>query len=447
MGDEDDIPIVAVPCPMPDQVPVPFNASAAPATAYAVPHQASSYSAATSYYGVPNQTSTPTAPSYGVPHQTSVPTAPSYGVPQQPSSFRVAATHQGNREFNQSQKKALMDQGYTKGLINELLLFTTTFSLRFWVVDNSGSMAHTDGNRLVSTNSKSVPYNVATCSRWKEIQGTIDYHAQLAGLLGMPTTFRLLNNPGAHVGPQEFSVATAGPELIQRDLNVARQVMSRASPMGVTPLAQHLREIKYEIDALSSELFAQGRKVAIILATDGLPSNKHGISGHEANEEFLTALRSLEGLPVWIVVRLCTDESNVVDFYNGIDANLELSIEVLDDFFGEASEVYDQNPWLNYTLPIHRLREAGIQHRLFDLLDERKFILSELHDFCRILFGVTEYNAIPDPEADFVGFMKKLTKLVEAEKKQYNPMSKKTKPIINLKEVERIYGGGSCAIM
>ena len=272
MGEEEDIPVVAIPVPMPDPIPVPYN---------------------------PTSFNAPTAPSYGVQHQV--------------SSFRVATTHQGSRTFTQAQQKALADQGYTKGLTNELLLFTTTFSLRFWVVDNSGSMAHIDGNRLVNTKNKSVPYKVASCSRWKEIQGTIDYHAQLAALLEMPTTFRLLNNPGAHVGPQEFSIATAGPELIQRDLNVVRQVMSRASPTGVTPLAQHLRDIKHEIDALSSELFGQGRKVAIILATDGLPSNQHGISGHAANEEFITALRSLEGLPVWIVVRLCTDEEKVVD--------------------------------------------------------------------------------------------------------------------------------------
>lgn len=434
MGEEDDIPVVAIPYPTPGQVPVPYNPSAPPAAAYAVPHQASSYSTAPSYYGVPHQTA-------------SSATAPSYGVPQQPSSFRVATTHQGNRSLNQSQQKALADQGYTKGLTNELLLFTTTFSLRFWVVDNSGSMAHTDGNRLVNTKNKSVPFKVASCSRWKEIQGTIDYHAQLAGLLEMPTTFRLLNNPGSHAGPQEFSVATAGPELIQRDLNVASQVMSRATPTGVTPLAQHVREIKYEIDALSSELFAQGRRVAIILATDGLPSNKHGISGQEANDEFTMALRSLEGLPVWIVVRLCTDEDKVVDFYNSIDANLELSIEVLDDFFGEAKEVYDVNPWLNYTLPVHRIREAGIQNRLFDLLDERKFTRSELYDFCLLLFGVTAFNAVPDPEADFAAFMKKLTQLVEGEKKQYNPMAKKTKPIIDLKAVARIYGDAACTIM
>ena len=137
----------------------------------------------------------------------------------------------------------------------------------------------------------------------------------------------------------------------------------------------------------------------------------------------------------------------IFQFYNSIDANLELSLEVLDDFFGEAQEVYAENPWLNYTLPIHRMREAGIQHRLFDLLDERKFTRSELYDFCLLIFGIKTFDEVPDPEADFAGFFKKLTELVEREKRQYNPVSKKMKPLIDLKEVSRIYGDGSCSIM
>ena len=66
-----------------------------------------------------------------------------------------------------------------------------------------------------------------------------------------------------------------------------------------------------------------------------------------------------------------------------------MSIEVLDDYLGEAEEVYSVNPWLNYTLATHRMREMGIQNKLFDLLDERRFSLSEIYDYCSMLFGAS----------------------------------------------------------
>ena len=48
-----------------------------------------------------------------------------------------------------------------------------------------------------------------------------------------------------------------------------------------------------------------------------------------------------------------------------LDQLLELSMEVLDDFTAEAEEVHEFNPWLNYALPLHRMREMGYQDRIF----------------------------------------------------------------------------------
>lgn len=307
-------------------------------------------------------------------------------------------------------------------------------------------MCLNDGNRLVNTSNQSK-VKMVPCTRWKEIQEAVDYHAQLAALLQTPTTFKLLNNPGAHVGPQEFSIGTNGPASIDSELQIARDVMKNAQPQGVTPLAHHVKEIREEVCNLAPSLLQQGRKVAIILATDGLPTNEYGISGINANNEFTAALRSLEGLPVWIVIRLCTDEDRVVDFYNSIDAQLEVSIEVLDDYVGEAKEVYAVNPWLNYTLPTHRMREMGIQNKLFDLLDERRFTLSEVNDFCLMLFGSREFDNVPDPEVDFKGFIKKLSHIVDKHRVQWNPVSMKPKQLVDVKKIASIYGGDGCTIM
>jgi len=44
-------------------------------------------------------------------------------------------------------------------------------------------------------------------------------------------------------------------------------------------------------------------------------------------------------------MKMCTDEDDVCDYYNNLDSQLELSLEVLDDYIGEAKEVYSKNPW------------------------------------------------------------------------------------------------------
>ena len=50
----------------------------------------------------------------------------------------------------------------------------------------------------------------------------------------------------------------------------------------------------------------------------------------------------MEGLPIWIVIRLCTDEAAVTEFYNSLDEELELNLEVVDEYKSEAKEVYVQ---------------------------------------------------------------------------------------------------------
>lgn len=380
----------------------------------------------------------------------SVPIALAANAPPMPAphSAGIYPSYKYLNGLNQNQIKELKMQGYTQGLIDIISQTTNYFPLRIWVVDNSGSMNKNDGNRLVSTKNSSI-VKLVQCTRWNEIQETVNYHAQMAALVQAPVTFRLLNNPGAHIGPQEFSIADKGmdPNLIEQDLQLAKRVMMKSSPSGVTPLAQHVRDISQLVATMADDLNSQGKKIVVVLATDGLPTNDRGVGGSQERNDFTDSLKAMEGLPVWIVIRLCTDEDDVVEFYNNLDAQLELSIEVLDDFTGEAEEVYEQNPWLNYSLPLHRMREMGISHRLFDLLDERPFTKSELREFCYLLFGQGAFDGVPEPELDFNGFLTALRGIVRDEKEQWNPIKKKMKPILNLEKMHQVYGDSSCVVM
>lgn len=390
-----------------------------------------------------------------------------------------------SRLMNDDHVTELYQQGFSTGLAKALAENATAFDFRFWVVDNSGSMQIGDGHRIVVKNSgsgkkrrssmpRSLPrrrsqsgngdllmtsevnnyeersaklFKAVPSTRWEEIQDAVKYHAQMAGLLDSPTIFKLLNDPGIRTGPQQFSVGERGEACVAQDIDEAIRTMKKAKPGGVTPLTRHIWELQRSVSEMAPQLERRGKKVAIILATDGLPTDEQGYGGGDITDEFVRALRSLEGLPVWLVVRLCTDEEPVTQFYNSLDSQLELSLEVLDDFMGEAREVYQHNPWICYGLPMHRCRELGYHDRIFDIIDERPLTKGEARSFCCLLFGMDDDDDLPDPATYFVGFIKAVQTKLKSEQLQWNPIKKKMTPWILTSVLARSFGEHKCLIM
>ena len=119
---------------------------------------------------------------------------------------------------------------------------------------------------------------------------------------------KFLNDPGAAVGTQQFSIAEASdsPVDIMNDKQNAQSIMNKARPGGVTPLVSHILEIQQSVTNMAPDLIRKGQRVAIIIATDGVPTDDRGYQNDETRRQFIDSLRLLEGLPVWVVVRLCT---------------------------------------------------------------------------------------------------------------------------------------------
>lgn len=155
--------------------------------------------------------------------------------------------------------KQLVKQGFSRGLARSLLLNSEVFAERHWVIDNSGSMIIGDGHRIVETSDRKIVEQAV--SRWEEIQDTVFYHSQMAALLDSPTVFHLLNDPGAQIGAQEFSVAKEEGGDVDKEIRIARTIMQRAKPTGVTPLTDHVWQLRELVQVMAPQLRQSGKRV------------------------------------------------------------------------------------------------------------------------------------------------------------------------------------------
>jgi hypothetical protein len=74
-----------------------------------------------------------------------------------------------------------------------------------------------------------------------------------------------------------------------------------------------------------------------------------------------------------------------VEYWNKMDKELEIEMDILDDFVNEARGVHTLNPWLTYGEPIQRIREWGMRLPDLDYLDENKLTHQQMYNVCRML--------------------------------------------------------------
>jgi hypothetical protein len=113
----------------------------------------------------------------------------------------------------------------------------------------------------------------------------------------------------------------------------------------------HITQVVEQVRVMEPVLRANAQKAVVIIVTDGEASDG----------DVMQALRPLQDLPVWLVIRLCTSEADVVRSWNLVETNLEVELDVLDDLVGEATEIHRFNKWVTYGEPLHRIREWGVQ--------------------------------------------------------------------------------------
>lgn len=313
--------------------------------------------------------------------------------------------------------------GWSEGLQSAFIKSCNKIPYRFVLVDDSGSMLTNDGKRLLKTTDG---YKVIKCTRWSELIYSMQFHANLAHAAKAPTEFRLLNN--------------AEPVLVGlRDdegegLSIAMRIFEEESPGGQTPLCQQIREVIEIIAGMADRLRDQGKRACVVIATDG----------ESTDGDITEAMRPLQDLPVFVVLRLCTDEDAIVTYWNNIDENLELEMDVLDDFNGEAVEVRAVNPWLVYTEQLHRLREFGATMKEMDVIDEALLSSDQMAVMVSTLLFSGRKSDLPHPSEDWNGFLAAVKRQMSTLPLTYNPVTKKMEtPLILPKLIQHYKGGGA----
>ncbi|EJK74309.1 hypothetical protein THAOC_04022 [Thalassiosira oceanica] len=318
-------------------------------------------------------------------------------------------------------------------LVIPILATNRMCDTRVWLIENSSSMLVKDVFLYDSDGHK------IRQSRWVEVLECVEFHVQMSNHLGICTKFQLLNNPGRQI-PQEFEVGKSSRSS-DNDFAEAQTLMRSIKPRGGTDLVRYLNHFRSIVEHDAQRLNAAGKFVNLVVCTQGLAaSDDGGASRSQAlrDSEVRQSLYQLSKLPVRITLRLCTDDDETLRMYNQLDGRLDY-VDVLDDYEGESREVYLSNPWLTYSIGLHRLREAGLGWDQLDRLDEAPLPFSDIHRLCCKLFVSKDGPRLRNPHEDWDCFIKDLKRILQSEKLQYNSVKKKRTPWIDLRKLESIY--------
>jgi len=211
--------------------------------------------------------------------------------------------------------------------------------------------------------------------------------------------------------------------------------MVRSDPSGRTPLCQQVSQVVGRVKEEEARLRTSGRKCVVLVASDGAATDG----------DIEQAMRPLRDLPVWTVVRLCTDDDQVVEYWNNIDEELELDMDVLDDLAGEAGEVAEGgNEWLTYGAPLHRLREWGTSRKVLDLIDEAPLTSTQMLEVVQIIAGDELVQTLPHPN-QWSEFEKAIKQLNTSIGLVWDPIRQRNRPWFSVKKLRKRFSGNALA--
>jgi hypothetical protein len=266
----------------------------------------------------------------------------------------------------------LSEKKFTPAMQDFLIDNIKKSPMRYFVCDDSGSMGICDGSRLDEKTKR-----VVECSRWRELVDTMRFQMEVSNKGLINSKFDFINGSTLNFGNEEIEEDDYDEYLTLGG--------------GRTPLCFSLNKIIDEIKPHSEYYKSKNKLFVVVISTDGEASDG----------DLKIPLRELKELPVKLTLRLCTNDEKVVEYWNSIDKELELNLDVVDDYVSEAKEIQSINKWLTYGVQLHRLREFGLVSHEIDKLDELRSDNDSVCKMAKIVFGsdsVDEYSSLTNDE-------------------------------------------------
>ena len=121
------------------------------------------------------------------------------------------------------------------------------------------------------------------------------------------------------------------------------------APKGDTPICKQIKEITLRVKEMEEELISNETIALIIILSDGISTDG----------DVIESLKALEGTPIQIIIRVSSDESAIIEYWNEISTRVDIDILILDDLECEGTQIEENNSWMTYGEPLHRAREFG----------------------------------------------------------------------------------------
>ena len=190
--------------------------------------------------------------------------------------------------------------------------------------------------------------------------------ATIADAAGIPIQIRMLNKGEPLLVGQ-----------ISDDGNNLSSLLAKLliEPTGSKPMCKHIRNITEQVKEMESNLLGNRTIALLTIITDGASTDGH----------IIEALKPLEGMPIQIMIRLYTEEEEVLEYWQDVSAHLDLDIIILRGHKAESHIIAEHNKWLTYGEPMHRLREFGVLIPAVNSLGSRQLSRREIKTVAQIV--------------------------------------------------------------